>query len=111
MLIDVFSKGMLGSEAEKALGEANITVNKNAIPFDTNPPMKPSGIRIGSPALTTRGMKEAEMKQVARWISETLHHRTDAGVLAKIRKQVLEMAESFPLYPERRAKAQAEVRA
>ena len=62
MLVDVFSKGMLGSEAEKALGEAGITVNKNAIPFDTNPPMKPSGIRIGSPAMTTRGMKEAEMR-------------------------------------------------
>ena len=59
MLVDVFAKGMLGSEAEKALGEAGITVNKNAIPFDTNPPMKPSGIRIGSPALTTRGMKKA----------------------------------------------------
>ena len=58
MLVDVFSKGMLGSEAEKTLGEAGITVNKNAIPFDTNPPMKPSGIRIGTPALTTRGMKE-----------------------------------------------------
>ncbi len=58
MLIDVFSQGMLGSEAEKALGEAGITVNKNAIPFDTNPPLKPSGVRIGTPALTTRGMKE-----------------------------------------------------
>src|SRR3979490_488792 len=66
MLVDVFSKGMLGSEAEKALGEAAITVNKNAIPFDVNPPMKPSGIRIGTPALTTRGMKEEEMKQVGR---------------------------------------------
>ncbi len=66
MLVDVFSKGMLGSEAEKALGEAGITVNKNAIPFDTNPPMKPSGIRIGSPALTTRGMKEAEMRQIGQ---------------------------------------------
>src|SRR6478672_7282947 len=65
MLVDVFSKGMLGSEAEKALGEAGITVNKNAIPFDTNPPLKPSGIRIGTPALTTRGMKEPEMKQIA----------------------------------------------
>src|SRR6202161_4445450 len=64
MLVDVFSKGMLGSEAEKALGEAGITVNKNAIPFDVNPPLKPSGIRIGSPALTTRGMKEPEMKQI-----------------------------------------------
>ena len=111
MLVDVFSKGMLGSEAEKALGEAGITVNKNAIPFDTNPPMKPSGIRIGTPALTTRGMKETEMRQVGRWISEVLHQRTDSSVLGKIRKQVLQLAEAFPLYPERRAKAQAELRA
>ena len=109
MLVDVFAKGMLGSEAEKALGEAGITVNKNAIPFDTNPPMKPSGIRIGSPALTTRGMKESEMQQVGRWIAEALHQRGDAGVLKKIRGQVLELAESFPLYPERRAKIPAEV--
>jgi glycine hydroxymethyltransferase len=111
MLVDVFAKGMLGSEAEKALGEAGITVNKNAIPFDTNPPMKPSGIRIGSPAVTTRGMKEAEMRQISHWIAEALDHRTDAAVLAKIRKQVLGLAEEFPLYAERRAKAQAEVRA
>src|SRR5436189_238165 len=111
MLVDVFSKGMLGSEAEKALGGAGITVNKNAIPFDTNPPMKPSGIRIGTPALTTRGMKETEMRQVGRWISEGLQHRTDSPVLGKIRKQVLQLAEAFPLYPERRAKAQAELRA
>jgi glycine hydroxymethyltransferase len=111
MLIDVFSQGMLGSEAEKALGEAGITVNKNAIPFDANPPMKPSGIRIGTPALTTRGMKEPEMRQIGGWISETLHHRGDVTVLRKIRDRVLEMAEAFPLYPERRAKAQAEVRA
>ena len=111
MLVDVFAKGMLGSEAEKALGEAGITVNKNAIPFDTNPPMKPSGIRIGSPAMTTRGMKEAEMRQISHWIAEALDHRTDATVLGKIRKQVLAMAEAFPLYAERRARAQAEVRA
>jgi glycine hydroxymethyltransferase len=111
MLVDVFAKGMLGSEAEKALGVAGITVNKNAIPFDTNPPMKPSGIRIGSPAVTTRGMKEAEMRQIAHWIAEALDHRTDAAVLAKIRKQVLGMAEEFPLYAERRARTQAEVRA
>jgi glycine hydroxymethyltransferase len=111
MLVDVFAKGMLGSEAEKALGEAGITVNKNAIPFDTNPPMKPSGIRIGSPAMTTRGMKEAEMRQISHWIAEALDHRTDAAVLAKIRNQVLGMAEAFPLYAERRARAQAEVRA
>src|SRR5881392_1305972 len=104
MLVDVFSKGMLGSEAEKALGEAGITVNKNAIPFDVNPPMKPSGIRIGSPALTTRGMKEAEMKQIAKWIAQALNNRTDAKRLAEIRKQVLELCEAFPLYAERRAR-------
>jgi glycine hydroxymethyltransferase len=109
MLVDVFAKGMLGSEAEKALGAAGITVNKNAIPFDTNPPMKPSGIRVGSPAVTTRGMKEAEMRQIGHWIAEALNHRTDAAALAKIRKEVLGLAEEFPLYAERRAKA--EVRA
>jgi glycine hydroxymethyltransferase len=111
MLIDVFSQGMLGSEAEKALGEAGITVNKNAIPFDANPPMKPSGVRIGTPALTTRGMKVGEMRRVGIWIAEALQHRHEADVLEKIRKQVLELAEEFPLYPERRARAQAEVRA
>ena len=111
MLVDVFSKGMLGSEAEKALDEAGITVNKNAIPFDINPPMKPSGIRIGTPALTTRGMKEAEMRQVGRWIAEALLQRTDAAVLKRIRKDVLDLSEAFPLYAERRARAQAEVRA
>jgi len=111
MLVDVFAKGMLGSEAEKALGVAGITVNKNAIPFDTNPPMKPSGIRIGSPAVTTRGMKEGEMRQIAHWIAEALDHRTDAAVLGRIRKEVLALAEEFPLYAERRARAQAEVRA
>src|ERR1044072_4873410 len=98
MLIDVFSKGMLGSEAEKALGEAGITVNKNAIPFDTNPPMKPSGIRIGSPALTTRGMKEDEMRQISRWIAQALNNRTDAQALGKIRREVLQLCEAFPLY-------------
>ncbi|MGH7186221.1 MAG: serine hydroxymethyltransferase, partial [Pseudomonadota bacterium] len=104
MLVDVFSKGMLGSEAEKALGEAAITVNKNAIPFDTNPPMKPSGIRIGTPALTTRGMGEKEMRTIGRWIAEALNHRTDAATVAAIRKQVLELAEAFPLYATRRAR-------
>src|SRR5437660_9155636 len=103
MLVDVFSKGMLGSEAEKALGEAGITVNKNAIPFDTNPPMKPSGIRIGTPALTTRGMKEAEMLKVGAFIAEALNSHKDAQVLSRIRKQVRELADDFPLYPELRA--------
>ncbi len=98
MLVDVFVKGMFGSEAEKALGEAGITVNKNAIPFDTNPPMKPSGIRVGTPALTTRGMREEEMRTIGRWIVDALDHRSDAAHLAKIRAQVLDMAEQFPLY-------------
>jgi glycine hydroxymethyltransferase len=98
MLVDVFQKGMLGSDAESALGEAGITVNKNAIPYDTNPPMKPSGIRIGTPALTTRGMKEPEMRVIAGWIAQALDHRTDAAKLQQIRGQVREMAENFPLY-------------
>jgi glycine hydroxymethyltransferase len=84
---------------------AAITVNKNAIPFDTNPPMKPSGIRIGTPALTTRGMGEKEMRTIGHWIAEALNQRTDAAVLARIRKQVLELAEAFPLYASRRARA------
>src|SRR4051812_6129253 len=103
MLIDVFSAGMLGSEAEKALGEAAITVNKNAIPFDTNPPMKPSGVRLGSPACTTRGMKEGEMRQIAKWVADALDHRSDESRLKQIRGQVLEMAKQFPLYPWLRA--------
>jgi glycine hydroxymethyltransferase len=98
MLIDVFQKGMFGSEAEHALGEAGITVNKNAIPYDTNPPMKPSGIRIGTPALTTRGMKEPEMRLIAGWIAQALEYRTDAGRLQQVRGQVLELAQKFPLY-------------
>jgi glycine hydroxymethyltransferase len=98
MLIDVFQKGILGSEAENALHAAGITVNKNAIPYDTNPPMKPSGIRIGTPALTTRGMKEPEMKLIAGWIAQALEQRNDEAALAKIRGQVLELAEKFPLY-------------
>ena len=110
MLVDVFSKGMLGSEAEKALGEAGITVNKNAIPFDTNPPMKPSGIRIGTPALTTRGMKEREMRRVGKWIAEALNNRNDASTLSRIRREVLELADAFPLYVERRERADVEVR-
>jgi glycine hydroxymethyltransferase len=98
MLIDVFQKGILGSEAENALHAAGITVNKNAIPYDTNPPMKPSGIRIGTPALTTRGMKEPEMKVIAGWIAKALEKRNDEAALGKIRGQVLELAEKFPLY-------------
>jgi glycine hydroxymethyltransferase len=98
MLIDVFEKGILGSEAEIALSLAGITVNKNAIPYDSNPPMKPSGIRIGTPALTTRGMKVPEMEMIARWIAQALEHRGDTDALARIRNGVGELTAQFPLY-------------
>jgi glycine hydroxymethyltransferase len=98
MLVDVFQKGMFGSEAENALGAAGITVNKNAIPYDTNPPMKPSGIRVGTPALTTRGMKEGEMRQIATWMARALENRNDEAALRKIRGEVTELADRFPLY-------------
>src|ERR1700726_473053 len=85
ILVDVFAKGILGSEAELALGKAGITVNKNAIPYDVNPPLKPSGIRIGTAALTTRGMKEQEMRQIAKWIFQALDQRNDDRALDRIR--------------------------
>jgi glycine hydroxymethyltransferase len=103
MLVDVFQKGILGSEAEAALGKAGITVNKNAIPYDTNPPLKPSGIRIGTPALTTRGMKESEMRIIGGWIAEALDKRNDEAALDRIRGEVAELANRFPLYAWRRA--------
>ncbi len=103
MLVDVFEKGILGSEAELALGKAGITVNKNSIPWDTNPPLKPSGIRVGTPALTTRGMKEPEMRQIAVWIAKALEQRNDDAALARIRGEVAELANQFPLYAWRRA--------
>jgi len=102
MLVDVFQKGILGSEAELALGKAGITVNKNAIPFDTNPPLKPSGIRVGTPALTTRGMKEAEMRVIGNWIAKALDVRNDDAALERIRGEVAELANQFPLYAWKR---------
>ena len=103
MLVDVFQKGILGSEAELALGKAGITVNKNSIPYDTNPPLKPSGIRVGTPALTTRGMKEPEMRIIAAWIAKALDLRNDDAALERIRGEVAELANQFPLYAWRRA--------
>jgi len=98
MLVDVFSKGVRGREAEQALERANITVNKNAIPFDVNPPLNPSGIRLGSPAVTTRGFREAEMREVGGLIAEVLGHISDDGVIAAVRQKVAGLTERFPLY-------------
>jgi glycine hydroxymethyltransferase len=98
MLLDVFSKGLRGKEAEKALDAARITVNKNAIPFDTNPPMNPSGIRLGSPAVTTRGFREPEMTETGELIAEVLHHIADADAIAAVRQRVDALTARFPLY-------------
>jgi glycine hydroxymethyltransferase len=87
-LVDVFSKGINGKQAEQALDKAGITVNKNAIPFDQNPPLTPSGIRIGTPALTTRGMKEAEMEAIGEWIADVLDRVEDAGVQKRVKKEI-----------------------
>jgi glycine hydroxymethyltransferase len=103
MLVDVFEKGILGSEAELALGKAGITVNKNSIPYDVNPPLKPSGIRVGTPALTTRGMRVPEMRQIAVWMTQALEQRNDDAALERIRGEVAELANQFPLYAWRRA--------
>lgn len=99
LLIDVFREGLLGRPAETALHDAGITVNRNTIPFETNSPFNPSGIRLGTPAITTRGMNEPEMRQIGRWIAETLRHHDDRGVIARVRKQVMELCDAFPLYP------------
>ncbi|HEX4998546.1 MAG TPA: serine hydroxymethyltransferase [Terriglobia bacterium] len=98
MLVDVFSKGINGKQAEQALERAGITVNKNAIPFDTNPPMTPSGVRVGTPALTTRGMKEGEMEAIGDWIAAVLDRITDEALQQRVRKEVEALCEKFPLY-------------
>jgi len=98
MLVDVVSKGINGKQAEQALDHAGITVNKNTIPFDQNPPLTPSGIRIGTPALTTRGMKEGEMEAIGEWIAEVLDHINDEGVQLRVRRDVERLCEKFPLY-------------
>jgi glycine hydroxymethyltransferase len=103
MLVDVFSKGITGKAAEAALGKAGITVNKNAIPFDQNPPMVASGIRIGTPAVTTRGMREPEMDLVGELIVRALRTPDDEAALALVRTEVERLCQKFPLYPDPRA--------
>jgi glycine hydroxymethyltransferase len=100
-LVDVFSKGVTGKDAEKALEAALITVNKNTIPFDTNPPMKASGVRIGSPAMTTRGMGEEEMRQIARMIADVLREPENESVRSRVKEQVNGLTSRFPLYANR----------
>jgi glycine hydroxymethyltransferase len=103
MLVDVFSRGITGKVAEAALGKAGITVNKNAIPFDQNPPMTASGIRIGTPAITTRGLREAEMDIVGELIARALKTPDDDGALAMVREEVERLCRKFPLYPDSQA--------
>ena len=98
LLVDVFAKGIRGKEAEAALDHAHITVNKNTIPFDVNPPLNPSGIRLGSPAVTTRGFREPEMREVASLIAEVLDHLGSEETLAEVRRRVATLTDRFPLY-------------
>lgn len=97
LLIDLTNKGIFGAKAEQSLGAAGITVNKNTVPFDTRPPFSPSGIRLGTPALTTRGMKENEMVQIADWIDKVITHCNDEKILNKLRIEVKQLAAKFPL--------------
>ena len=103
MLVDVFAKGITGKVAEKALDKAGITANKNTIPFDTNSPMVASGIRLGTPALTSRGMKEADMVEVGQLVSRALHAVENETALAEVKKDVRKMCDRFPLYASRLA--------
>jgi glycine hydroxymethyltransferase len=98
MLVDIFAKGVRGKEAEAALDQARITVNKNTIPFDPNPPLNPSGIRLGSPAVTTRGFKEPEMREVAGLIADVLNDIQSSDTSQSVRRRVEALTERFPLY-------------
>ncbi len=106
-LVDVFSSGITGKDAEQALEKAGITVNKNTIPFDANPPMVASGLRIGTPAVTTRGMRQEEMDAVADLMARALEHRDDEKALAEIKDEVGSLASRFPLYATRLAASEA----
>ncbi len=109
MLVDVFSRKVTGKQAEVILERAGITVNKNAIPFDTNPPMVASGIRVGTPAVTTRGMKESEMRRIGQWIAEVLKNLDNESVAKRVRGEVEALTERFPLYENRRASVAREI--
>ncbi|MCX7606350.1 MAG: serine hydroxymethyltransferase, partial [Bacteroidia bacterium] len=97
VLVDLRSKGLTGRDAEKGLEKAGITVNKNLIPYDPQPPLIASGIRLGTPALTTRGMGETDMQQIAKWIDQALSHLTDESYLSKLRKEIRDYLTAYPL--------------
>lgn len=105
MLVDVAQKGLTGKVAEKALDRARITVNKNTIPFDPNPPLVTSGIRLGTPAVTTRGMREPEMRRIAQLLARALASHENEAVLAEVRKEVVELTGAFPIYLNRARRA------
>jgi glycine hydroxymethyltransferase len=106
-LVDVNCRGLTGSVAQPALDRAGITVNKNSIPFDPLPPLKAGGIRMGTPAVTTRGMREPEMERIAGWIAEVLDHLGDSAVEQRVRREVAAFAAEFPLYRRRLEEAEA----
>jgi glycine hydroxymethyltransferase len=97
MLIDLTNKNVPGKQAQEALDKAGITCNKNTVPFETRSPMDPSGIRLGTPAITTRGMKEAEMKMIAGWINEVISNWQDEAKLAQVKNAVKELCAKFPV--------------
>jgi len=101
VVIDLRTKGLTGKgkDLQHSLDEAGITVNKNTVPYEPSSPFYPSGLRMGTPALTTRGMKDGEMKDIARWIAKVIDNHHDEKMLAKIREEVKELCKQFPLYP------------
>jgi len=100
MLIDLRNKKINGKQAQLALDEANITTNKNSVPYDTESPLLTSGLRLGTPALTTRGFRENEFKQVAKWINQVISSPEDEAVRQKVKGEIAELSQRFPLYPE-----------
>ena len=106
-LLEIHSRGITGSMAQPAFDRAGITINKNAIPFDPLPPMKAGGLRMGTPAVTTRGMREPEMEKIAGWIAEVLNNLGDPATEQRIRREVAELAAKFPLYARRLDAAEA----
>ena len=106
-LVDIHSRGLTGADAQPAFDRAGITINKNSIPFDPLPPMKASGIRMGTPAVTTRGMREPEMEKIAGWIADVLDHLGDASTERRVRAEVAAFASNFPLYTRRLEAAEA----